>query len=221
MEIDIRESRGISLLLQVPAGTLVADIKDVISEQLHVDQTAQNLVYHGLLLKDSSSLEEIGVENGEIMTLVVEGEVASATLDRICHEAAAADSGPDSDEALSMLKEYEIDDLMDLSMELQASQEAIGEVHRLTDLAMTAIEGNPSVYRDLIASVKEMDEREAAIYAANDQKTPVETVIPGPASGPSCAPLPMMFFNEDDVVTQPSSSPLPVCGARGRIEMPW
>lgn len=209
------------MLLQVPAGTLVSDIKDVISQELHVDRTAQSLVYHGLLLKDSSSLEEIGVESGEIMTLVVEGDVASATLDRICHDAAVADSALGSDEILSMLKEYEVDDLLDLSMELQASPEAIGEIHRLTDLAMTAIEGNPPVYRDLIASVKEMDEREAAIYAATDQKARVETVIPGPASGPSCAPLPMLFFNEDDVVTQPSSSPLPVCRARGKIGMPW
>ena len=227
MYIEVRECSGISIFMEVPREASMIEIKQAIREQLDVEPGFQSLLYHGSLLDDQCTVGELDLTEGSVVTLVLGKQIPDAKLAPLVTADAHrqfmefAESQNLTEACSRICKEYELDDLLEMNSELQASPEALLQVHRLTDLALTNIEGIPGAYRELLASYEEIDEVEQTIFAANEGKSNMKTVIPEKLDAPSCEPLPMMFFDEEDVCVGAVQPALPMRSDPGRLEMTW
>ena len=229
MRIEVQDYSGISLLLEVPPGTVLLEIKLIVLEQLGVAPIHQCLIYKGSILEDDSTVEEVGFTDGDIVTLVLSKSVAPDKL-----EALQAELETELKEKLSksnefseakgknphLLTDFEIDEIVAMNLAMLASPDAQAQVHRLTDLALNNVERNPAAYKELIQGFKEVDDVDVDAFLGGEEAKE-ETVIPEKPTEPSCAPLPAMFFEDDEEVTYSSARSSWGFDRRGSEQLVW
>ena len=216
MFVELHDPNGIILVLEVHPGTVLIEVKTIVDEQLGVEPRYQTLIHHGQVLKDYCTISGAGVKDGDILTLILGKGLSAEKMTELRSQFESdlrerlinsAEFNEVQGTVPHLLAEYEIDDLVEMNMTFIASPEAQTEVHRLTDLAMDNIERNPRAYRDITAGFLEVEAADVDSMFEDECETDV-TVIPEKAAGPSCEPLPMMFFPDDEEVcysAQPST----------------
>ncbi|KAH0790486.1 ubiquilin-1 [Histomonas meleagridis] len=208
MKLEIKDSSGITLFVEVPHGTAIYDIKNIIFEQLGVAPIYQNLFYDGKVLNDQDKVELYGIRNGSILYLAHEGptDIRQTIESQLTEQLMNSPKYQDLIERMPhIFNEYEMDDLFHSNLEFFASQDSITELSRIADLNMNNCEVIPGGFNEIVQNFKEIEEADIdGLFQTPSENT---TVIPENASCPSNAPLPFLFFSSSpDETDYPYSS---------------
>lgn len=205
MRILVDQADVAPFAVEVEETANVWELKHVIYREAGLLPTQQNLIFRGVILDGDALLTECGLQNDAhvFMMSINEGESGGVNDDAYIEVVKAT---PEIQDLLkrhpTFISEPEIADYLREGCEMRRSASAMSEMGRLVDLAMTKMEREPSHLSEYIRNSEDVAENDVEDILAGRVNLSVEeeeTIITSKSKGPSCDPLPMADWLEEEV----------------------